>query len=205
MTAMYQFFKNPPSHKEGEEGEAVLHARLVNCQAVDFKSLCERIAMRSTFAEGEVAGIMSFFREELINALMNGDKVDLEGIGCFSAVLKCPPIHNPKEIRAESIHFSRVVFKACKELRRDMSLMKVERAPNSPKIDGCPAGQRRKRILAYLAENPDIQSSMCMMLNGCSRYVAQIDLKYLSDKGLIVRLGGPKVAVYVLPGKEEKI
>lgn len=204
MAAMYQFFENPPSDKTEEKGEeAVLHARLVNCKTVDSKELCERISVRSTFQEGEVAGIMSLFRSELLSALKNGDKVELEGVGTFAATLKCPPVHHPKEIRAESIHFSRVVFTASKELRRDMSLMKVERAADKWKKGEYTPEQRRKRILSYLQNHTGIQSSDCMGLNGCTRYMAQADLKYLSDKGLIDCFGGRKVAVYVLSAKKE--
>lgn len=201
MTAKYQFYKNPPSGKEDESEKDILHARIVNGSTVSFKSLCERIAVRSTFSEGEVAGIMSLFQEELTDALKEGDSVELEGIGSFSVTLKCPPIQNPKEIRAESIHFSRIIFKACKELRREMQLMKVEKGVDRWKKRDFTVEQRRSRILAYLAKNPNLQSSDCMGLNDCSRYMAQEDLKYLYGKGLITRLGGPRVAIYVLTDK----
>ncbi|WP_102408802.1 HU family DNA-binding protein [Parabacteroides bouchesdurhonensis] len=201
MTTRYQFFKNPPSTKSDKKDENILHARIVEGEVIRFPDLCDLIAKRSTFSSGEVMGIMSLFKEELIRSLKDGNRVEIDGIGSFSTVLHCPPIHDPKEIRAESIRFSRVVFKACKEFRVEMSTMRFERASEYRKQVACTAGQRRERILSYLQTHSEIQSAICMGLNGCSRYAAQLDLKFLKGQGAIERLGGPKVAVYVLPKK----
>lgn len=202
MAAKYQFFKNPPSKEQAAGEGAILHPRIVESDVIRFEKLCERIASRSTFSAGEVMGIMALFKEELVNALSDGDQVEVEGIGSFSTVIRCAPIRNPKEIRAESIHFSRVIFKACKEMRKEMSVMRFERAPGYQAQETYTTDQRQGRILWYLQNNPGIQSSTCMRLNGCSRYVAQADLKAMMQSAKIRRLGGPKVAVYVLPDKE---
>ena len=111
MPAKYLFYKNPHSPHQTEEEEGVLHARIVEGQVLRFEKLCEKIADRSTFNEGEVKGLMTCFKEELILALKEGNPVEIDGIGLFSVTAKCPPIRNPKEIRAESIHFSKVVFR----------------------------------------------------------------------------------------------
>lgn len=205
MSARYLFFRNPhaPSQDEGEEG--VLHARVVQGQVLRFDDLCERIAGRSTFTSGEVKGLMTLFQEELVSSLKNGDPVEVDGIGSFYVTAKCPPIHDSNEIRAESIHFSRVVFRACKELKREMSTMRFERASDFRKPNAYTAEQRQQRILRFLVTNREISSSRCMGLNHCSRYLAQGDLKELRKQGQVIRLGGPKVAIYVLPDKEETI
>ena len=112
MPAKYLFYKNPHSPGQKEEEEGVLHARIVEGQVLRFEKLCERIADRSSFNEGEVKGMMSLFKEELVRSLKDGDPVEIEGIGLFYPTAKCPPIRNPKEIRAESIHFSKVAFRS---------------------------------------------------------------------------------------------
>lgn len=202
MPAKYLFYKNPHSPGQKEEEEGVLHARIVEGQVLRFEKLCERIADRSSFNEGEVKGMMSLFKEELVRSLKDGDPVEIEGIGLFYPTAKCPPIRNPKEIRAESIHFSKVAFRACKELKREMSSMHFERATDYRKPDAYTPEQRQERILRYLSRHGEISSSDCMGVNVCSRYLAQGDLKQLREQGCIVRLGGPKNAVYVLPKKE---
>lgn len=203
MTAKYQFFKNPPSSLVETDAKQVLHVRIVNRDILSFKDLCERIAGRSTFNAGEVEGIMSLFKEEMVSALSDGDRVELEDIGIFEATASCPPVSDPKKIRAESIHFSRVVFRAAKSLRRKMNLMRFERAAGFGKQETFPEEERRARILRYLQRNEEIRSSTCMGLNACSRYQAQADLSGLNASGNILRLGGPKMAVYVLANKEE--
>lgn len=203
MPAKYLFYKNPHSPHQTEEEEGVLHARVVEGQVLRFEKLCEKIADRSTFNEGEVKGLMTCFKEELILALKEGNPVEIDGIGLFSVTAKCPPIRNPKEIRAESIHFSKVVFLACKELKKEMSSMTFERATDYRRKDAYTPEQRQERILRYLSNHREVSSSDCMGVNVCSRYLAQGDLKRLREQGRIVRLGGPKVAVYVLPEKED--
>lgn len=203
MPAKYLFYKNPHSPNQPGEDDGVLHARVVKGQVLRFEKLCERIADRSTFNEGEVKGVMTFFKEELVNALKEGDPVEIDGIGLFYVTAKCPPIRDPKEIRAESIQFSKVAFRACKELKREMSTMKFERAEDYRKKDAYTPEQRQERILRYLSNHREITSSECMGLNVCSRYLAQGDLKKMREQGDIVRLGGPKAAVYVLPEKKE--
>lgn len=203
MPAKYLFYKNPHSPEQKEEEEGVLHARIVEGQVLRFEKLCERIADRSSFNVGEVKGVMACLKEELIRSMKEGDSVEVDGIGLFYPTAKCPPIKNPKQIRAESIQFSKVIFRPCKELKKEMSLMRFERATDYRKNDTYTAGQRLERILRYIANHREISSSDCMGVNGCSRYQAQNDLKRLREEGRIVRLGGPRKAVYVLPEKEE--
>ena len=202
MPAKYLFYNNPHSPGQEEE-EGVLHARIVEGQVLRFEKLCEIIADRGTFNEGEVKGVMTFFKEELVRALKDGDSVEIDGIGSFYVTAKCPPIRDPKEIRAESIRFSKVVFRACKELKKEMSSMHFERATDYRKKVAYTPGQRQERILRYLSNHREVTSSDCMGVNVCSRYIAQQDLKLLREEGRIVRLGGPKVAVYVLAEKKE--
>ena len=83
-----------------------------------------------------------------------------------------------------------------------MSSMHFERATDYRKPDAYTPEQRQERILRYLSRHGEISSSDCMGVNACSRYLAQGDLKQLREQGRIVRLGGPKNAVYVLPKKE---
>lgn len=198
MTAKYQFFKTPrQENKPGEQ--AALHARIVESSTVRMDDLCERVSMRTTFQEGEVRGIAVTLIEEMVNAMKNGDKVEIDGLGTFYPTLSCPPVSDPKEIRAESIHFSRVVFRGCQQLRKSMRTMHVERsAYSSRKATDCPGETRRQRILDYLEKEGQVQSSDCMRVNHCSRYMAQHDLKALYEEGRILRIGGPKVAMYIM-------
>ena len=154
MAAKYQFFKNPPSSLVETGAKPVLHVRIVDRDVLSFKDLCRRIAGRSTFNAGEVEGIMSLFKEEMVGALSDGDRVELEDIGIFEATASCPPVSNAKDIRAESIRFSRVVFRAAKSLRRRMNLMKFERASGFRKQD------------AYLAVSPAKRRNQKLYLHG---------------------------------------
>lgn len=198
MSAKYQFFKTPRQENKPEE-KAALHARIVESSTIRMDDLCKRVSARTTFQQGEVRGIAVTLIEEMINAMKDGNKVEIDGLGVFYPTLSSPPVTDPKKIRAESIHFSRVVFRGCQQLRKSMQSMQVERSVySSHKATDCPGETRRQRILDYLQREGQVQSSDCMRINHCSRYMAQHDLKALHESALIVRIGGPKVAMYIL-------
>ena len=51
----------------------------------------------------------------MVDFLMFGYNVELEGIGTFSVSLKSRPVMEKNEVRAESIHFKDVKFRSSKE------------------------------------------------------------------------------------------
>ena len=59
----------------------------------------------------------------MVDFLMYGYNVELEGIGTFSVSLKSRPVMEKNEIRAESIHFKDVKFRSSKELRDRLKTM----------------------------------------------------------------------------------
>lgn len=202
MTARYQFFKTPHSLLNGDK-EPSLHARVVESRVVTLDDLCRKITGDSSFTPGDVKGVMTMFAEELSRTLANGDTLEIEGVGSFGVSLHCPPVQNPKEIRAESIQFSRVVFKASQQLKDRLQSMSFVRASNFRPLDAYSKEERTRRIFAYLERESYITSSYCMGLNRCSRYRAQADLKELCEAGKVDRQGGRMAAVYVLPKNQQ--
>lgn len=204
MSARYQFFRTPASLLAPENGDK-LHVRIVDSRIIHIQELCDNIRAKSSFSSGDVKGVVDLLKEEIILALSEGDKVDLEGIGGFEATLTCPPVQNPKEIRAESIRFSRVVFRPAETLNRRLKSMTVERAPLYPKPESLePEEKRYARIFSYLKKEPFIRSAECMGLNHCSRYRAQQDLKTLYNAGKLECPTGPRAGFYSLPENTKK-
>ena len=72
-------------------------------------------------------GILQLFQDMMVDFLMFGYNVELEGIGTFSVSLKSRPVMEKNEIRAESIHFKDVKFRSSKELRDRLKTMPVFR------------------------------------------------------------------------------
>ena len=70
---------------------------------------------------------LAAFQDMMVDFLMFGYNVELEGIGTFSVSLKSRPVMEKNEIRAESIHFKDVKFRSSKELRDRLKTMPVFR------------------------------------------------------------------------------
>ena len=61
--------------------------------------------------------------------------------------------------------------------------------------------QRLQNILAQVKEQMSINSTTCMQINRCSRFMALNDLKLLSDSNKLMQIGSGKQIMYILPYK----
>ncbi|MCD8268700.1 MAG: HU family DNA-binding protein [Parabacteroides sp.] len=196
MCAKYTFYKNPPNRETGETDS--LYAKVVSGGKITTDQLAEEIADRSTFTSGDVKGVIKALSEQLYFHLSEGETVDIDNIGNFSVTLKTPKgITDPKQIRAESIHFNNVVYRASPELKHKLKVIPLVRAV-LPKRKDLAEEERLERILSKLQEARLISSTDCMAFNQCSRYQALKDLKKLNEQGKLTWLGRGKQKYYVL-------
>ncbi|MCC8095340.1 MAG: HU family DNA-binding protein [Tannerellaceae bacterium] len=176
----------------------MLYPRIVRSRTVTLEEISKNIAAASTFTTADVQGVWTAIQSEITRQLKDGNQIELDGLGHFSVILKCRDITDPKEIRAESIQFSKVSFLPSKKLHRNLRGMSVERDENRVHAPIDSPEERQLRILSFLHENREITSSVCMRLNACSRHTAQKDLQSLRESGQLICYGGPYVSIYVL-------
>ncbi|WP_455637841.1 HU family DNA-binding protein [Parabacteroides sp.] len=202
MCAKYTFYKNPPDRETGETGS--LYAKIVSGGKVTTNQLAEEIADKSTFTSGDVKGVIKALSEQLYYHLSEGETVEIDDVGNFSVTLKTPKgITDPKQIRAESISFNNVVYRASPDLKHKLKVIPLVRAV-LPKRKDLAEEERLQRILAKLETKQLISSSDCMSFNQCSRYQALKDLKNLHEQGKLLRLGRGKQKYYVLKENWQK-
>lgn len=197
MSATYNLFKSPPpQHKDGEK--AKLHARLVNQHTLRIDRLCEEISEISSFSSSDVKGMLDALQSRIAFHLAYGDIVELDGLGTFTASLKCPSLTSEKEIKPHLVHFNKVIFRCSKELKNKLRYMKVEREDQPSGIQVIPEKKRKENILKYIEGENTISTSECRSINGCSQYLALKDLKELLEEGKILRLGKRRNSQYAL-------
>lgn len=129
-------------------------------------------------------GILQLFQDMMVDFLMFGYNVELEGIGTFSVSLKSRPVMEKKEIRAESIHFKDVKFRASKELKDRLKTMPVfrdEYQASDPAY--LSAKECEQQVFRYLETHPFILLKNYMSICGCSRSKASLDLRRMVDEG----------------------
>ena len=128
MAALYDLFRTP--QPKGEK-KVRYHARSVVTGKMSTQHLVRTIAQRSAFKESVVTGVLMALEDALRDALAEGNSVQLDGIGAFRISAKSPSVRDRHEIRAESIEFKGVVYKADKKLLKKLSTTKFMRTKYS--------------------------------------------------------------------------
>ena len=128
MAALYDLFRTP--QPKGEK-KVRYHARSVVTGKMSTQHLVRTIAQRSAFKESVVTGVLLALEDVLCESLAEGHSVQLDGVGAFRISAKSPSVRDRREIRAESIEFKGVVYKADKKLLKKLSTTKFLRTKYS--------------------------------------------------------------------------
>ena len=188
MKAQYKLVRMPnPNKGEGEAQKQPLHARLVSCGTLRTKELVERISVASSFTPGDLRGCLQALRDNMLSYLEMGYNVELEGFGTFSLSLHSKPVMDKKKIRAEGITVDGLNFRPCKELKRKLSTIKVER---SDRVESDPTylskEECEQRVFSYLEQHSNLTQQIYISLCHCSRAKASQDLNRLVAEGRLV-------------------
>ena len=198
MAALYDLFRTP--QPKGEK-KVRYHARSVVTDKMTTRDLIETIAQRSAFKEGVVTGVLISLEETLREALAEGKSVQIDGIGAFRISAKSPSVRDRNEIRAESIEFKGVVYKADKKLLKKLSATKFLRTKYSScsveiseiEIDGL--------LMEYFKEHDYITTKEMEQLCGLSNATALRRLKERVEAGKLTHPGHLRAPFYFpVPG-----
>ena len=198
MAALYDLFRTP--QPKGEK-KVRYHARSVVTDKMTTRDLIETIAQRSAFKEGVVTGVLISLEETLRKALAEGKSVQIDGIGAFRISAKSPSVRDRHEIRAESIEFKGVVYKADKKLLKKLSATKFLRTKYSScsveiseiEIDGL--------LMEYFKEHDYITTKEMEQLCGLSNATALRRLKERVEAGKLTHPGHLRAPFYFpVPG-----
>ena len=143
---------------QGKEEEPGLYPQLVTSGTITLKDLMKHASRYSGFNPSEVLGIVTFLEDAMVEYLSQGYHVKLGDIGTFSASLTSRKVKRKKEIRANSVHFNNVHFKADKKFRKKIEVeMKLERVEPSlafkTSSDEYTPEERFQLLMAHLDAN----------------------------------------------------
>lgn len=201
MSIEYDLFANPP--RPGET-KPTLHARAINIQTVDTNELARMIEGMSTFTSADIKGAIKAISERLFYCLSNSQSVHLDGIGTFSVTLKCRPVENKKDIRAASIAFKNVEFRADPELKKRFRGARIERREGTTERKAYNEDIRQKRILWYIKNYGTINQTVAADLNQCTRQKAKKDLEQLIEDNQIQKSWCGRRAFYIRRSNDQK-
>ena len=202
--AFYNLKKKPAlTTKEGET--ETMYADIVYSGTIPAERLIRGVAKRTGFKEGVIEGILIELKEDVLQYLGEGYRVELGEFGFFSAKVKASRlIANKNDIRSESVAFNGVNFRASKSMRvgirGDLERRKCVDFNTSCKWD---RENLKKLVLQYIGEHGFITRTTYTELTGRLKNTALDDLKSFAAEGIIKREGRGNQMHFIAPPRKE--
>lgn len=202
--AYYNLKKKPAlTTKEGET--ETMYADVVYNGTITAERLIRMVAKRTGFKEGVIDGILTELKDDVLQYLGEGYRVELGEFGFFSAKVKAARlVANKNDLRANSVAFNGVNFRASKSfregLRGDLERKKSVDFKTSREWD---METLRRLVLQHIRQHGFITRSTYTQLTGRLKNTALADLKSFVSEGIIKREGRGNQMHFIVPKKEE--
>lgn len=202
--AFYNLKKKPAlTTKEGET--ETMYADIVYSGTIPAERLIRGVAKRTGFKEGVIEGILIELKEDVLQYLGEGYRVELGEFGFFSAKVKASRlVANKNDIRSDSVAFNGVNFRASKSMRvgirGDLERRKCVDFNTSCKWD---RENLKKLVLQYIGEHGFITRTTYTELTGRLKNTALDDLKSFAAEGIIKREGRGNQMHFIAPPRKE--
>jgi len=202
--AFYNLKKKPAlTTKEGET--ETMYADIVYSGTIPAERLIRGVAKRTGFKEGVIEGILIELKEDVLQYLGEGYRVELGEFGFFSAKVKASRlVANKNDIRSESVAFNGVNFRASKSMRvgirGDLERRKCVDFNTSRKWG---RDNLKKLVLQYIGEHGFITRATYTQLTGRLKNTALDDLKSFAAEGIIKREGRGNQMHFIAPPRKE--
>ena len=202
--AFYNLKKKPAlTTKEGET--ETMYADIVYSGTIPAERLIRGVAKRTGFKEGVIEGILMELKDDVLQYLGEGYRVELGEFGFFSAKVKASRlVANKNDIRSDSVAFNGVNFRASKSMRvgirGDLERRKCVDFNTSRKWD---RENLKKLVLQYIGEHGFITRTTYTELTGRLKNTALDDLKSFAAEGIIKREGRGNQMHFIAPLRKE--
>ena len=202
--AFYNLKKKPAlTTKEGET--ETMYADIVYSGTIPAERLIRGVAKRTGFKEGVIEGILMELKDDVLQYLGEGYRVELGEFGFFSAKVKASRlVANKNDIRSESVAFNGVNFRASKSMRvgirGDLERRKCVDFNTSRKWD---RENLKRLVLQYIGEHGFITRTTYTELTGRLKNTALDDLKSFAAEGIIKRAGRGNQMHFIAPPRKE--
>lgn len=202
--AFYNLKKKPAlTTKEGET--ETMYADIVYSGTIPAERLIRGVAKRTGFKEGVIEGILMELKDDVLQYLGEGYRVELGEFGFFSAKMKASRlVANKNDIRSESVAFNGVNFRASKSMRvgirGDLERRKCVDFNTSRKWG---RDNLKKLVLQYIGEHGFITRATYTQLTGRLKNTALDDLKSFAAEGIIKREGRGNQMHFIAPPRKE--
>ena len=187
MSIQFDFYNTPSPEGIVHEKEASYHARVVAKQTIDTEDIVRRIQERSTLSKGDIMAVLSELRDVVKQGLLDGNNVQLNGIGVYSLTLEAPKDASPKKTHAQSIAVKRIDFRADRKLRKEiMSEAHFERSSTKNHSAHISIYEIDALLIDYFEEHTYITRQRFETLCQFTKNTALRHLKRLVEEGRLI-------------------
>lgn len=201
MSIKYDFYET--NEVNGEEGK--LRAKVVSQGTISTERLARYISKTSGISAAQAAGFIMMLTDSIVDFLKDGYDVQVGDLGYFSVSVTSRLLDSRKEIRAESVKFNRVNFRAASGLRKKFRRVKMELADARHRRVPVPAVDVENRIgklKAYLDSNLCITRNDYSKLTGLKKNAAINELNGFIRDGWLRKYGTGRGVVYLINNKQ---
>ena len=199
-TIAYQLHVRNDLQGKATKKNPTMAVSIVNSEVITTEQLSKDINRACSITEADVAAVLQAVGQRIGEALLDGNRVEIDHIGTFSLALTCKNKRKEDHITSKDIEVSRIVFSPCAELQHTMHGAVI--------VSGGPTRNKQltdavieKRLTEFFATHRSIQRSEFEHVCECSRYAALAKLKALVKAGKLEVIGKQNTRAYQpMPG-----
>ena len=170
---------------------------VVSSRVVTTKEMADDINHASSATQSDVAAVLQAVGQRIAEALLDGNRIEIDHVGTFSLTLTCGNKRKEDYITSKDISVSRISFAPCAELWHAMRGATI--------VSGGPTGNKHltdatieKRLEEYFATHNSLSRSTFERICECSRHTALTKLKELVKAGKLIAIGPKNQRQYIL-------
>ncbi|MCD7933247.1 MAG: DeoR family transcriptional regulator [Tannerellaceae bacterium] len=191
MTITYHYFKNP-----GKDDQHI-HPRVVNAKKITISDIGEKVTGKCSFTASDVKGVMDAVKDVILDEWKMGNYIHWDEFANISLVLESEPVTDSSDMTPSHVKIKGIRFELLPDVKKKMRHFSMQRSTRHFTTTPSPA-VRQQRILSYLRNNENIQSSKAAAISHCSRGTASKDLQRMEKAGLIRSYTGYGQTLYAL-------
>ena len=196
-TIAYQLYERNDLTGKSTKKNPTMGVSVVSSRVVTTKEMADDINHASSATQSDVAAVLQAVGQRIAEALLDGNRIEIDHVGTFSLTLTCGNKRKEDYITSKDISVSRISFTPCAELWHAMRGAQI--------VSGGPTGNKHltdatieKRLEEYFATNDSLSRSTFERICECSRHTALTKLKELVKAGRLIAIGPKNQRQYIL-------
>ena len=196
-TIAYQLYERNDLTGKSTAKNPTMGVSIVNSKVVTTQDMADAINHASSITQSDVVAVLQAVGQRITEALLDGDRIEIDHVGTFSLTLTCGNKRKEDHITSKDISVSRISFTPCAALWHAMRGAEI--------VSGGPTGNKKlsdavivKRLEEYFASNHSMSRSTFERICECSRHTALTKLKELTERGVLIAIGAKNQRQYVL-------